>query len=123
MSEHSILFADLCGFTEYTCRYGDEPAAQLAVAFHNRARALAADEGCVFIKSIGDAVMIEGADCRATVRLAYRILESGYRLQIPRMFAALLLISLSGIAIFFLTSWIAHLALRHWHESAIRREN
>ena len=29
----------------------------------------------------------------------------------------------NGIAIFFLTSWIAHLALRHWHESAIRREN
>jgi NitT/TauT family transport system permease protein len=55
--------------------------------------------------------------------LAYRILESGYRLQIPRMFAALLMISLSGIAIFFLTSWIAHLALRHWHESAVRREN
>jgi NitT/TauT family transport system permease protein len=55
--------------------------------------------------------------------LAYRILESGYRLQIPRMFAALILISLSGIAIFFLTSWISYLALRHWHESAIRREN
>src|SRR6185312_3950851 len=32
--------------------------------------------------------------------LAYRILESGYRLQIPRMFAALLLISLSGIDLF-----------------------
>ena len=44
-------------------------------------------------------------------------------MQIPRMFAALLMISLSGIAIFFLTSWIAHLALRHWHESAVRREN
>ena len=55
--------------------------------------------------------------------LAYRILESGYRLQIPRMFAALLMISLSGIAIFFLTSWISYLLLRHWHESAIRREN
>ena len=55
--------------------------------------------------------------------LAYRILESGYRLQIPRMFAALLLISLSGIAIFFLTSWISYLLLRHWHESAVRREN
>jgi NitT/TauT family transport system permease protein len=39
------------------------------------------------------------------------------------MFAALLLISLSGIAIFFLTSWISYLLLRHWHESAIRREN
>ena len=55
--------------------------------------------------------------------LAWRILESSYQLKIPRMFAALLLISLSGIAIFFLTSWIAHLALRHWHESAVRREN
>ena len=55
--------------------------------------------------------------------LAYRILESGYRLQIPRMFAALLLVSLTGIAIFTITSVISHLALRHWHESAIRREN
>jgi NitT/TauT family transport system permease protein len=31
--------------------------------------------------------------------LAYRILEAGYRLQIPRMFAALVLLSLTGIAI------------------------
>jgi NitT/TauT family transport system permease protein len=54
--------------------------------------------------------------------LAYRILESGYQLRIPRMFAALLLISGSGIAIFILTSSIAHLALRRWHESAVRRE-
>jgi len=55
--------------------------------------------------------------------LAYRILESMYRLQIPRMFAALFLISASGIAIFAITSMIAHYALRHWHESAVRREN
>ena len=55
--------------------------------------------------------------------LAYRILESGYQLRIPRMFAALILISVSGIAIFLITSTIAHLALRRWHESAIRREN
>jgi NitT/TauT family transport system permease protein len=55
--------------------------------------------------------------------LAYRILESGYRLQIPRMFAALILISLSGIAIFIATSLLSHFALRHWHESAVRREN
>jgi NitT/TauT family transport system permease protein len=55
--------------------------------------------------------------------LAYRILESGYRLQIPRMFAALILISVTGICIFLITSTIAHLALRHWHESAVKREN
>ena len=54
--------------------------------------------------------------------LAYRILESGYQLKIPRMFAALILISASGIAIFFATSSIAHVALRRWHESAIKRE-
>ncbi|MGH7321850.1 MAG: ABC transporter permease [Candidatus Rokuibacteriota bacterium] len=55
--------------------------------------------------------------------LAYRILESGYRLNIPRLFAALFLISLTGIAIFAATSLLAHLMLRHWHESAMKREN
>jgi NitT/TauT family transport system permease protein len=55
--------------------------------------------------------------------LAYRILEAGYRLQIPRMFAALILISLTGILIFAALSLVSHLALRNWHESAVRREN
>jgi NitT/TauT family transport system permease protein len=54
--------------------------------------------------------------------LAYRIVESGYRLNVPRMFAALLLISLAGIAIFAVLSVIQHLALRRWHESAVERE-
>ena len=54
--------------------------------------------------------------------LAYRIAESGYRLNIPRMFAALLLLSLAGVAIFFTLSAISYLALRRWHESAIDRE-
>jgi NitT/TauT family transport system permease protein len=54
--------------------------------------------------------------------LAYRIAESGYRLNIPRMFAALLLLSLAGIAIFFLLSIATHLALRRWHESAVAQE-
>jgi len=54
--------------------------------------------------------------------LAFRIAESGYRLNIPRMFAALLLLSIAGIAIFALLSALTHLALRRWHESAITRE-
>src|SRR5215467_6757096 len=54
--------------------------------------------------------------------LAYRIAESGYRLNIPRMFAALLLLSLAGVAIFFALSAVSYLALRRWHESAARRE-
>ncbi|MFZ0846331.1 MAG: ABC transporter permease [Pseudolabrys sp.] len=55
--------------------------------------------------------------------LAYRIAESGYRLNIPRMFAALLLLSLAGVAIFFVLSLLSHLALRRWHESALTRES
>jgi len=54
--------------------------------------------------------------------LAYRIAESGYRLNIPRMFAALLLLSLAGVAIFFVLSAVSHLMLRRWHESAVTRE-
>jgi len=52
--------------------------------------------------------------------LAYRILESGYRLQIPRMFAALFLISLTGIVIFMLLSLLSRFMLRNWHESAAK---
>ncbi|MEQ9332734.1 ABC transporter permease [Thalassobaculum sp.] len=54
--------------------------------------------------------------------LAYRILESGYRLEIPRMFAALLLISLTGIVIFLAFTLLQHLVLRRWHDSAIRSD-
>jgi len=55
--------------------------------------------------------------------LAYRIAESGYRLNIPRMFAALLLLSIAGIVIYFLLSAFSYLLLRRWHESALAREN
>ncbi len=54
--------------------------------------------------------------------LAYRIAESGYRLNIPRMFAALILLSGAGIAIFAALSLLSHLVLRRWHESALARE-
>ena len=55
--------------------------------------------------------------------LAYRIAESGYRLNIPRMFAALLLLSVAGIVIYALLALTSHLVLRRWHESALGKEN
>ena len=55
--------------------------------------------------------------------LAFRILEAGYRLNIPRMFAALALIAALGVLIFAVLSLVSHLALRRWHESALKREN
>jgi len=54
--------------------------------------------------------------------LAWRIAESGYRLNIPRMFAALILLSVAGIVIYFALAGVSHLLLRRWHESAVRRE-
>ena len=49
--------------------------------------------------------------------LAYQILQAGYQLDIPLMFAALLLISLAGIALFGVMSWVSRRALSAWHES------
>jgi NitT/TauT family transport system permease protein len=50
--------------------------------------------------------------------LAFRIAESGYRLNIPRMFAALLLLSITGVLIFAFLSLVSYLILRRWHDSA-----
>ncbi|NMF83449.1 ABC transporter permease [Nodosilinea sp. P-1105] len=55
--------------------------------------------------------------------LAYQILMAGYNLQIPRMFAALLLITVSGIAIFALLSALSNYLLKDWHASAMKHEN
>jgi NitT/TauT family transport system permease protein len=54
--------------------------------------------------------------------LAFRIVESGFTLNIPRMFAALLLISLTGIMIFLFFTGLSYLLLHRWHDSARKRE-
>lgn len=59
----------------------------------------------------------------AQAGLAYMILQSGYNLQIPKMFAALILITLTGILLFALMVWMSDRALRNWHESALKVEH
>lgn len=49
--------------------------------------------------------------------LAYQILQAGFRLNIPRMFAALLLISLTGVALFAAMAWLSQRVLGAWHAS------
>jgi NitT/TauT family transport system permease protein len=71
---------------------------------------------------IGTVVAEFTAGTGTATGLAWRIVEAGNRLQIPRMFAALFLLACLGIAIFFALSWLEHVLLRHWHESALRRE-
>ena len=55
--------------------------------------------------------------------LAYTILEASYRLNIPRMFAALILIAGTGVFVFGSLALLSHLLLRKWHESAVRAES
>jgi NitT/TauT family transport system permease protein len=52
--------------------------------------------------------------------IAYQILISSFNLQVPRMFAALLLITGLGILIFVGMNILSNRLLRHWHESALK---
>ena len=54
--------------------------------------------------------------------LAYQILQSGYQLDIPRMFAALFLITFAGIALFMAVVGLSKLTLGSWHDSVLERE-
>ncbi|HEV8692619.1 MAG TPA: ABC transporter permease [Lysobacter sp.] len=54
--------------------------------------------------------------------LAYQILMAGLQLNIPRLFAALILITLTGIALFLLVTALAKMSLRRWHESELPQE-
>ncbi|NWG25296.1 MAG: ABC transporter permease [Pseudorhodoplanes sp.] len=54
--------------------------------------------------------------------LAYEILQSGFQLNIPRMFAALFLITVAGIVLFVAMVGLSRLALGDWHESEVVAE-
>ncbi len=54
--------------------------------------------------------------------LAYQILQAGYQLNIPRMFAALVLITVAGVLLFVLMSALSRWALGSWHESETSHE-
>lgn len=54
--------------------------------------------------------------------LAYQILQAGFQLDIPRMFAALLLISFTGVGLFLLMAWLTRRHLGRWHASEVSRD-
>ena len=55
--------------------------------------------------------------------LAYQILQAGFQLRIPRLFAALLLITVAGVVLFLAMVWLSRLALGRWHESELAHES
>lgn len=71
---------------------------------------------------IGTVVAEYGAGSGTATGLAWRIIEAGNRLQIARMFAALLLLAALGVAIFFALALVEYAVLRNWHESAVAKQ-
>ena len=70
---------------------------------------------------IGTVVAEFVAGSGGSTGLAWRLMEASYRLQIPKMFAALILLAVLGVTIFYALSALEYLALRRWHAS-VRRD-
>jgi class 3 adenylate cyclase/YHS domain-containing protein len=71
--QHTFLFADLAGFTALTEAHGDWQAADVATEFSMAVRRLLSSHVAEEVKTIGDAVMIRGADPAAAIRLGLGI--------------------------------------------------
>jgi NitT/TauT family transport system permease protein len=71
--------------------------------------------GLALIGEVGGE-FVAGAAGRDT-GLASRILESSFRTEIPKMFAALTLVALTGVAIYLATAALSRRLLQRWHES------
>jgi NitT/TauT family transport system permease protein len=54
--------------------------------------------------------------------LAYQILQAGFQLDIPLMFAALLLIAITGVVLYVLMVALTKALLGGWHDSALAEE-
>jgi adenylate cyclase len=72
---HTFLFTDLVGFTALTAERGDEGAADVALEFYRRVRALLAAHRAEEIKAIGDALMIRCEEPSLAIRLGLQIVS------------------------------------------------
>jgi NitT/TauT family transport system permease protein len=76
------------------------------------------------LRSTRRSVLAGGAVPRGrSAGLAYELLQSGFQLDIPRMFAALLPITVTGLALFGLMVGLQQRLLGHWHDSAVKVES
>jgi adenylate cyclase len=71
----TFLFADIVGFTAVTHRLGDEGAAELALDFRRRVRAMLDEHHAHEVKGLGDAVMLRAEDPVLAMRLGVRIVR------------------------------------------------
>jgi adenylate cyclase len=82
--QHTFLFADMAGFTALTEVMGDQEAVTVAEDFFAEARAILEEHGAREVKTIGDALMIHGADPGQAIKLGLRLAhEIGVRHGFP----------------------------------------
>jgi adenylate cyclase len=72
---HTFLFTDLVGFTALTAERGDDGAADVAIEFYRRVRALLDSHRAEEIKAIGDALMIRCEEPSLAIQLGLRIVS------------------------------------------------
>ena len=77
----TFVFADLAGYTALTARWGDEIAAEVAIALADVAGELAAEHGGRLVKSMGDSVMLRTPTAAAGVRLGIALAQAAPALR------------------------------------------
>jgi adenylate cyclase len=75
IERHTFLFGDLVGFTALTAADGDDRAAEVALSFYERVRALLGDHGAEEVKTLGDGVVLRCTDQAAAIELGLRIVD------------------------------------------------
>jgi adenylate cyclase len=82
---HTFLFADVVDFTRFAARCGDEQAADLAVGFQERVRALSAALECETVSTHGDAVLVRSDDVEQALALGDAILRLSTAGALPQV--------------------------------------
>ena|GEM_PF-129689 len=86
--ERCFGFVDLCGFTAFTERFGDELAVVALASFRTTLREAAARRGVRITKWLGDGAMLSSPDTEATVALVLEIAAGADTILAPARSAA-----------------------------------
>lgn len=81
--ERCFGFVDLCGFTAFTERHGDERTVVVLADFRTRLREIAARRGVRLAKWLGDGAMLSSADVEATVAMVVEVATRSDPASVP----------------------------------------
>lgn len=83
--ERCFAFVDLCGFSAFTERYGDERTVVVLAGFRTTLRGIAARRGVRITKWLGDGAMLSSSDTAATVAMVLEVESDANRALVTDM--------------------------------------